>query len=148
MAPGPNTPTTWLSRTLSSGMVLLASAQELAVGIGDLQDCGVLDIAHRAAGGESSIVRVEGGEQRVERIVQQRLVARITVVEALGIGALIIGQRLPGIQQLVDRDAKGGVTSNYVGGWRAVEDHLHDHRAGRFVSTDLAGICVGSESRD
>src|ERR1700694_1226059 len=103
MAPGPNTPTTWLSRTLSSAIALLVSVQELAVGVLELQDCRVLDIAHRAAGGEPPIVRIEGGEQRVERIVQQRLVARIAVVETLCIGALVVGQRLPGVQQLVDR---------------------------------------------
>src|SRR3954453_2539730 len=91
MAPGPNTPTTWLSRPLSSAIVLLVSGQGLAVGVSDLQDCCVLDVAHRAAGGEAPIVRIEGGEQRVERIVQERLFARITVVESFRIGALVVG---------------------------------------------------------
>jgi hypothetical protein len=45
------------------------------------------------------------------------------------VGALVVGQRLQGIQQLVHHDAKGGVTANHVGGWRAVEDHRHDDRA-------------------
>src|SRR5437016_3218802 len=103
MAPGPNTPTTWLSRTLSSAIVSLVSGQELAIGVSNFQDRRVLDIAHRAAGGEPSIVRIEGGEQRVERIVQQRFVARIAVVETFCVSALVVGQRLPGVEQLVDR---------------------------------------------
>src|ERR1700731_901896 len=107
MAPGPNTPITWLSRTLSSAIASLALTQWLAIGIGDLQDCRVLDIAHRATSSESPIIRIESGEQRIERIVQERLVARIAVVEAFGIGALVIGQRLPGVHKQADCDAEG-----------------------------------------
>src|SRR5436305_13517645 len=60
-----------------------SSGQRLAVGIGDLEDCRVLDIAHRTAGGKPPIVRIKAGKQRIEGIVQQRLVARIAIVEAL-----------------------------------------------------------------
>src|SRR5262245_40344488 len=107
MAPGPNTPTSWLSRTLSSAMVALVSGQKLAVGIGDLQDCRVLDVAHRAPGGEAPIVRIERCKQWVERIVQKRLFARIAVIESFCIGALVVGQGLPSVEQFVD----GGLES-------------------------------------
>ena len=52
----------------------------------------------------------------------------------LGISALVVGQRLPSIQQLVNRDTESGMTAYHIGRRRAVEDHLHDRRAGRLVS--------------
>jgi hypothetical protein len=57
--------------------------------------------------------------------MQQRLITRITVVEAFCISALVAGQRLPRVQQLVDREAEGDVTADHISSRRTMRDVEH-----------------------
>jgi hypothetical protein len=63
----------------------------------------MLDIAHRTACSELSVVRIKRSQQRIERIVEERLFARIPVVKPLSVGALVVGERLPGCSSVYGR---------------------------------------------
>src|SRR5262245_64125499 len=100
----------------------------------------MLDIAHRTACGELSVVRIKRRQQRIERIVEERLFARIPVVKPLSVGALVIGERLPGIHQPLNGVAESRMTADYVGRRSAVEQHLQDRCASSLVLSNLARL--------
>jgi hypothetical protein len=91
----------------------VSSAQNVAVRVHHLERCGVLDVAHRASRREATMGGREAVEQRVERIVQQRLVARLAVVELAARRGLVVRRCGPVPQQLLDLLAQLCVAADY-----------------------------------
>ena len=86
----------------------------------------MLDIAHRAACDEATVLGLEAVEQRVQRFVQQRPLAGIRVVQLIPVRRQVVRNSLPIIEKSLDRRTERRKPPHNVSIARAIKNDVHD----------------------